>query len=116
MTSNLDVPAAYREFPGGTPSGRIFGTLRRWPLIPSAELYLLQAALTQCVELSGSEAAHELLGLVTEELRLRKAEEPPDTRATVDRATAAPPTRRSAAGRWPSRRSTRSRPRRLRGV
>ncbi|MDP9984459.1 hypothetical protein J2W14_003884 [Pseudarthrobacter oxydans] len=71
-----------RQVPQGVPSSQIFGTFRRWPLVPSAELYRLQAALTQCVELAGSEAAHELLTLVSEELRQRSAKEPPESRST----------------------------------
>ena len=55
----------------------IFGTFRRWPLVPSVELYLLQAALTQCVELAGSESAHGLLTEVAVELQRRTAETPP---------------------------------------
>lgn len=60
-----------------SPSSSIFGTLRRWPLIPSVELCLLQAALTQCVELAGPESAHKLLTDVTVELDRRTAETPP---------------------------------------
>lgn len=70
----------YRQVPQGVPSAQIFGTLRRWPLLPSAELLRLQATLTQCVELDGSEAAHDLLALVTQELQLRSLEEPADAR------------------------------------
>ena len=70
-----------RQVPQGVPSPQIFGTFRRWPLVPSAELYRLQAALTQCVELAGSEAAHKLLALVSEELRQRSAKEPSETRS-----------------------------------
>lgn len=68
-----------RQGPQGVPSSQIFGTFRRWPLVPSAELYRLQAALTQCVELAGSDAAHELLTLVSEELRQRSVKEPAET-------------------------------------
>jgi hypothetical protein len=70
----------YRQVPQGLPSSQIFGTFRRWPLVPSAELLRLQATLTQCVELAGPEAAHDLLTLVTQELQLRSAEEPTDPR------------------------------------
>ena len=77
-----------RQVPQGVPSSQIFGTFRRWPLVPSAELYRLQAALTQCVELAGSEAAHELLTLVTEELRQRSAEEPAEARRLSGQARA----------------------------
>jgi hypothetical protein len=77
-----------RQIPQGVPSSQIFGTFRRWPLVPSAELYRLQAALTQCVELAGSEAAHELLTLVTEELRQRSAEEPAESRRLSGQARA----------------------------
>ena len=66
----------HRQVPHGRPAAQIFGTVRRWPLVPSAELCRLQAALTQCVELAGSGSAQELLLLVTEELRQRSAEEP----------------------------------------
>ena len=59
------------------PSSSIFGTFRRWPLVPSIELSLLQTALTQCVELAGSASAHELLTCVTLELERRTAETPP---------------------------------------
>ena len=58
------------------PPSSIFGTFRRWPLVPSAELYRLQVALTQCVELAGPDAAHELLTDVTDELERRTAESP----------------------------------------
>lgn len=61
----------------GSPSSSIFGTFRRWPLVSSFELCLLQAALTQCVELAGSESAHDLLTDVTVELDRRTAETPP---------------------------------------
>lgn len=60
-----------------SPPSSIFGTFRRWPLVPSVELCLLQAALTQCVELAGSDSAHELLTDVTVELERRTAETPP---------------------------------------
>ncbi|MDP9981300.1 hypothetical protein J2W14_000680 [Pseudarthrobacter oxydans] len=59
------------------PSSSIFGTFRRWPLVSSFELCLLQAALTQCVELAGPESAHELLTDVAVELERRTAETPP---------------------------------------
>ena len=78
----------YRQDPQDVPSSQIFGTFRRWPLVPSAELYRLQAALTQCVELAGSEAAHELLRLVTQELQQRSEEEPADARGRSGRARA----------------------------
>lgn len=71
---------AHRQVPEGLPSARIFGTFRRWPLVPSAELYRLQAALEHCVELAGSEAANELLGLIRKELQQRSAEEKPEDR------------------------------------
>lgn len=58
------------------PPSSIFGTLRRWPLMPSEELCRLQVALTQCVELAGPHSAHELLRLVTDELERRTAETP----------------------------------------
>ena len=77
-----------RQIPQGVPSSQIFGTFRRWPLVPSAELYRLQAALTQCVELAGSEAAHELLTLVSEELRQRSVKEPAETRGPSGQARA----------------------------
>ena len=77
-----------RQVPQGVPTSQIFGSFRRWPLVPSAELYRLQAALTQCVELAGSEAAHELLTLVSEELRQRSADEPPETRGLSGQARA----------------------------
>ena len=70
----------HRQMPEGFPSARIFGTFRRWPLVPSAELYRLHAALEHCVELAGSEAAYELLGLVANELQQRRAEEQPEPR------------------------------------
>lgn len=60
-----------------SPPSSIFGTFRRWPLVPSIELCLLQAALTQCVELTSSESAHDLLTDVTVELERRTAETPP---------------------------------------
>ena len=69
----------YPQVPRGLPSSQIFGTFRRWPLVPSAELYRLQATLTQCVEVAGYEAAHDLLELVTAELQQRSAEEPAET-------------------------------------
>ena len=78
----------YRKVPQGVPSSQIFGTFRRWPLVPSAELYRLQAALTQCVELAGSEAAHELLTLVSEELQQRSAEEPSENPSLSGQARA----------------------------
>ena len=77
-----------RQVPPDVPSSQIFGTFRRWPLVPSAELYRLQAALTQCVELAGSEAADELLTLVTEELRQRSAKEPAEARRPSGQARA----------------------------
>ena len=67
---------------------QIFGSFRRWPLVPSAELYRLEAALAQCVELAGSEAAHELLTLVSEELRQRGADEPSESRSRSVQAPA----------------------------
>lgn len=76
------------QIPPGLPSPQIFGTFRRWPLVPSAELYRLQAALTQCVELAGSAAAQDLLGLVAEELQQRSAEEPAETRRLSGHARA----------------------------
>jgi hypothetical protein len=75
-----------RQGSQGVPSSQIFGTFRRWPLVPSAELYRLQAALTQCVELAGSEAAHELLTLVSEELRQRSVKEPAESHGVSDQA------------------------------
>lgn len=54
----------------------IFVTFRRWPLVPSAELYRLQGALTQCLELAGPDSDHKLLTLVTDELERRTAETP----------------------------------------
>ena len=77
-----------RQVPPDVPPSQIFGSFRRWPLLASAELYRLQAALTQCVELAGSEAADELLTLVTEELRQRSAEEPAETRRLSGQARA----------------------------
>ena len=68
--------------PQGLPPSQIFGTFRRWPLVPSDELLRLQTTLTQCVELAGPEAADDLLKLVTQELRLRGAEESPDARGS----------------------------------
>jgi hypothetical protein len=53
----------YRQPSQGSPSHRIFGTFRRWPLVPSAELHRLHSALTQCVEFVGFDTAHELLSL-----------------------------------------------------
>ncbi|MET3950383.1 hypothetical protein [Arthrobacter sp. UYEF36] len=70
----------YRQVPQGVPSAQIFGTFRRWPLLPSAELLRLQATLKQCFELDRSEAAQDLLRLVTQELQLRSVEEPADAR------------------------------------
>jgi len=78
----------FRQVPQGLPSPQIFGTFRRWPLVPSAELYRLQDALTQCVELAGSADAHDLLGLVTEELQQRREEEPAETRRLSGQARA----------------------------
>lgn len=77
-----------RQVPQGVPPLQIFGSFRRWPLVPSAELYRLEAALAQCVELAGSEAAHELLTLVSEELRQRSAGEPSETRSLPGQAPA----------------------------
>lgn len=74
--------------PQGLPSSQIFGTFRRWPLVPSDELLRLQATLTQCVELAGPEAADDLLRLVTQELQLRSAEEPTDARRSSGKARA----------------------------
>ena len=59
---------------GEPPAPGIFGTVRRWPLVPSAELYRLQAALTQGVELAGAVSGNELLALVSDELERRTAE------------------------------------------
>ncbi|MDI3213978.1 hypothetical protein [Arthrobacter sp. AL12] len=67
---------------------QIFGSFRRWPLVPSDELYRLEAALTQCMELAGSDAAHELLTLVSEELRQRGADEHSETRRLNGQAPA----------------------------
>ena len=78
----------HRQDPQGAASAQIFGTFRRWPLVPSAELYRLQAALRQCVELAGSEAAEELLTLVAQELRQRSAEEPANARRVSGQARA----------------------------
>ncbi|WP_441417145.1 hypothetical protein [Arthrobacter sp. YAF16] len=49
----------------------------RWPLVPAGVLYRLRAALSQCVELAGSETAHELLTLVSAELERRESPEHP---------------------------------------
>ena len=70
----------HRQVPQGLPSSQIFGTFRRWPLVPSAELLRLHATLTQCVELAGPGAVDDLLRLVTLELQLRRAEEATDAR------------------------------------
>lgn len=78
----------YPQVPRGLPSSQIFGTFRRWPLVPSAELYRLQSTLTQCVEVAGYEAAHDLLGLVTAELQQRSVEEPAETRSLSGQARA----------------------------
>lgn len=56
-----------------SPASRIFAKFRRWPRVPSAELYRLRTALTKCVERAGSDSAHELLTLVTHELERRTA-------------------------------------------
>ncbi|QYF90464.1 MULTISPECIES: hypothetical protein [Arthrobacter] len=55
-------------------SSRIFVMFPRWPLVPSADLYRLQAALTRCADLEDSGSARELLLLVTDELERRTAE------------------------------------------
>jgi hypothetical protein len=90
---------AHRQVPEGLPPPRIFGTFRRWPLVPSAELYRLQAALERCVELAGSEAAHELLGLIRKELQQRSAEERSEARRfPASAGPVEPADRRSSPG------------------
>lgn len=69
-----------REPEPGRRSPSIFGTFRRWPLVPSAELLRLRAALTRCVKLVGSDTARELLTLITQELQQRTTEEEPVAR------------------------------------
>ncbi|WP_427174620.1 hypothetical protein [Arthrobacter sp. 92] len=64
----------YRREVHESPVPRVFVRFRRWPLVPSAELYRLQTILSQCVELAGSDSANELLTLVTDELERRTAE------------------------------------------
>lgn len=72
-----------------------------WPLLPSAELYRLQAALTECVELAGPDSAPELLTLVTDELE-RRTEEPAhlprQNVPTIGAAQAGTPGRRRRRG------------------
>lgn len=96
-----DYPTSY---PGPT-HPRVFGTLSRWPLVPSSELYRLQDALRECVELTGSDTALELLALISGELARRAAERPgvspdaahgPDVQGQSDLRRAVP----SAAVRW----------------
>ena len=96
----------HRQVPEGLPSARIFGTFRRWPLVPSAELDRLRDALANCVELVGSEAADELLGLITKELKQRSAEEQPDARRHLGPAG---PTQQSAERRSSHGQTCRSR-------
>ncbi|WP_427170884.1 hypothetical protein [Arthrobacter sp. 92] len=100
--------STYGQPAPGCTSPSIFDTFRRWPLVPSTELFRLQAALTQCVELVGSDTARELLTLVTQELQQRTAEENPVARIP---APSRPPDRghqqplrhgfSSTPGRWP---------------
>lgn len=96
-----DYPTSY---PGPT-HPRVFGTLSRWPLVPSSELYRLQDALRECVELTGSDTAHELLALISGELAKRAAEPPGISPATAPGSDVPeqPESRRavpSAAVRW----------------
>jgi hypothetical protein len=65
--------SVYRLNMHESPASRIFAKFRRWPRVPSAELYRLRTALTKCVERAGSDSADELLTLVTHELERRTA-------------------------------------------
>lgn len=61
-----------------TPSGRVFQSFRRWPLVPTRDLVWLRSAIERSTSTEDSRAAQELLRFVDAELSRRQKEHGPE--------------------------------------